>query len=190
MIIFDSDDQGADFIISDMCQSHDARKTLDKLHYVNNNFKATLFAIPAQVTYEMAEWFKANNSWCELAVHGFGHTSNYECDKMTYEEMGEHVKQLQPMLDEYFVKGFKSPGWQTSDGVYKWLLDNGWWVASQSYDDSRRPEGLSSYVVGGNSIHSHTWSCMGNGIDEIYDEIVEKIKDETEFRFVSEAVNG
>lgn len=189
MIVFDSDDFGANHIISDQCQSHDCRDQLDKLHYANNNFKVTLFAIPAEMTYELAEWCKANSQWVELAVHGIFHSSNYECDKMTYDQFDNYMKDLEIMIEDYFVKGFKAPGWQISDDIYRWLLDNHWWVADQAYNDSRRPQGIPVYKVGENSIHTHTWNCVGNGIYEIYDQIVDQIKDEAEFRFVSEVVS-
>lgn len=204
MIVFDSDDFGANHVISDMCQSHDCRDILDKLHYANNNFKATLFTIPREMTMELAEWCRANSSWIQLAVHGFGHSSNYECEKMTYEEFDANMKSLQPMLDTYFVKGFKAPGWQISDAAFEWLHDNGWWVADQGYNDNRRPKGLPAYVnynntfhrIGPdgvdrgsvNGIHTHTWNCVGNGVYELYDQLVEQIKGETEFKFVSEVL--
>ena len=193
MIIFDSDDFGANHIISDQCQSHDCRDKLDALHYANNNFKVTLFAIPAQMTYELAEWCRANSQWVELAVHGIFHSSNYECDKMTYDEFDVHMKELSPMLSNYFSKGFKAPGWQISDDIYAWLKDNGWWVADQAYNNSRRPEGIPTYIVNevpnATSIHTHTWDCVGNGIYELFPQLLEQIKDETEFRFVSEVVS-
>ena len=188
MIVFDSDDFGSNHIISDQCQSHDCRDMLDKLHYANNNFKVTLFAIPGEMTYELAQWCKANNSWVELAVHGIFHSSNYECASMSYEEFDEKIVPLKFMLDEYFVKGFKAPGWQISDGVYRWLRDHAWWVADQHYNDERRPAELLVYHVGDNSIHTHTWNCVGNGIYELYDQLEEQIKDETEFKFVSEVL--
>jgi hypothetical protein len=192
MIIFDSDDFGANHVISDQCQAHDCRDQLDKLHYVNNNFKVTLFTIPAEMTYELAEWCRANSQWVELAVHGVFHSSNYECEKMTYEEFDQHMRNLGPMIDSYFVKGFKAPGWQISDDIYRWLEDNGWWVADQAYNDDRRPVSLPVYKVNEvpdhTSIHTHTWNCVGNGIYELYDQIVGQIKDETDFKFVSEVV--
>lgn len=202
MTVFDSDDFGANHVISDQCQSHDCRDVLDKLHYANGNFKATLFAIPAEMTYELAEWCKANSGWIELAVHGVFHSSNYECEKMTYEEFDEHMKNLNPMIDTYFVRGFKAPGWQISDGIYRWLKDNDWWVADQMYNTDRRPAEIPAYINDNgqfiawnegvykeiNGIHTHTWNCVGNGVYELFDEIEAKIKDESEFKFVSEVL--
>jgi hypothetical protein len=187
MIIFDADDFGANRILSDQCQSHDCRDKLDQFHYANPNFKATLFAIPAQMTYELAEWCVANQSWIELAMHGIFHSSNFECEKMTYKEFEIAIGPMRSMLDTYFTKGFKAPGWQISDDIYKWLMDNGWWVADQAYNNDRRPR-MPHYIVGENSMHHHTWDCVGNGVYELSDDIISRIKDETEFKFVSEVV--
>lgn len=206
MIIFDSDDFGANHVISDQCQSHDCRDALDRLHLANLNFKATLFAIPAEMTYELAEWCRVNNSWIELAVHGIFHSSNYECEKMTYEEFDTYMNgELKPMLDAYFTKGFKAPGWQISDDIYRWLQDNGWWVADQEYNNDRRPEELPAYTTNNGNFrvwtpgvgfgayltatHHHCWDCVGNGIYEQYDYLEDLIKRNDEFKFVSEVVN-
>jgi len=185
MIVFDSDDMGANHVISDMCQSHDCRDALDKLHLINPAFKATLFAIPGEMTPELMDWCIHNNNWIELAVHGIYHYSNYECEKMSYDRFGGLMGSF---ISDYFVKGFKAPGWQISDDIYRWLLDHGWWVADQPYNDERRPKELPVYKVGDNSIHTHTWNCVGNGIYEMYDQIADRIKDETEFKFISEVV--
>lgn len=196
MIVFDADDMGVNHVISDMCQSHDCRDKLDEFHFANPNFKATLFAIPAEMTYELAEWCKANAGWIELAVHGIRHSSNYECEKMTYEEFDDALKPLQLMLETYFVKGFKAPGWQISDDIYRWLSDHGWWVADQSYNNDRRPPELPAYVNNNgvfmvdNTVyegkHYHTWDCVGNGVYELSDQIKADIEGETEFKFISE----
>lgn len=189
MIIFDADDFGANHVISDQCQSHDCRDMLDKFHYTNPNFKATLFTIPGEMTAELARWCEANKSWIQLAVHGFYHSSNYECDKMTYEEFDKHMQFFKPMIDDFFVKGFKAPGWQISNDIYRWLKDNGWWIADQHYNDDRRPIEIPVYHVGENSMHHHTWDCVGNGVYEMQNEIVARIKDETDFKFIGEVFN-
>lgn len=196
MIVFDADDFGVNHVISGDCQSHDCRDKLDEFHFANPNFKATLFAIPAEMSYELAEWCRANSGWIQLAVHGIRHTSNYECHEMSYQEFDEAIKPLQVMLDNYFVKGFKAPGWQISDGIYRWLAEHGWWVADQSYNDERRSGILPAYVNNNgtfmvdntvyNGKHYHTWDCVGNGVYELSDQIKADIEGETEFKFISE----
>lgn len=206
-MIFDADDFGANHVISDQCQSHDCRDILDKLHYANPNFKATMFTIPGELTKELADWCKTNESWVELALHGFFHRDNWECSKMTYEEFNNLINEFQPMIDTYFVRGFKAPGWQISDDIYKWLLDNGWWVADQSYNNDRRPMDLSAYInnngeffawprgfgdgdfwISQDGVHTHTWDCVGNGVYELYNDLESKIKTATDFKFISEVL--
>lgn len=206
MICFDADDFGCNHEISDMCQSHDCRDQLDKFHIANPNFKATLFAIPNEMTPELMTWCHDNRSWIELAQHGFTHFSNYECEKLDYEEIDSLMSRVVPFIGPYFVKGFKAPGWQISDDMYRWLKDHGWWVADKSYNDARRPEGLRAYVnregndffvtrgkgdveFDGQGSHHHCWNCVGNGVYEQFDHIINLIKDETEFKFVSEVIN-
>ena len=193
----DFDDFGANHIISNECQSHDCRDKLDALHYVNNNFKVTLFAIPGEMTPELLDWCKANNGWVELAVHGLFHRDNWECAQMSEEEFHAKISRF-GFIQDYFVKGFKAPGWQISDGIYSWLEKSGWWVADQSYNNERRPKGMRAYVnnngvfTSGETIidawHGHTWDCVGNGIYETYDHVAGLIKDVEEFKFVSEVV--
>lgn len=202
-MIFDSDDFGCNHIISDVCQSHDCRDVLDKLHYANPLFKATLFTIPGEVTYELLGWCKANESWIQLAWHGFYHRTNYECAEMSYEEFDANMKKFK-VFEDYFVKGFKAPGWQISDDIYKWLVDNKFWVADQSYNNDRRPKELPAYVnnngrfnVHLNGIisddipayHSHTWDTVGNGIYERFEDIKSVISNIGSFKFISEAIN-
>lgn len=209
-MVFDFDDFGASHKISDMCQSHDCRDKLDELHLLNPAFKVTLFAIPGEMTWEMAGWVLANKSWVELAVHGFLHTSNYECEKMTYEEFNENMDDVLAFWEPYFVKGFKAPGWQISDDIYRWLDDNGWWVADQDYNTKRRPIQLPAYINrDGNFFahkaifdadglpqdwteipawHGHTWDCVGNGIYETFDQVAKLVDSTTDFKFVSEVL--
>lgn len=188
MIIFDADDFGCNHEISDMCQSHDCRDVLLKFKEASPNFKATLFAIPGEMTQELLNWCQNNRDWIELAVHGIYHSSNYECEKMTYEEFDEHMEFFFDMLENNFVKGFKAPGWQISEDIYRWLHDNDFWIADQAYNDERRPKNLPVYKIDDNSMHHHTWNCVGNGVYEQFDYIVNRIKGETDFRFVSEVV--
>ncbi len=186
MIIFDADDFGCNHEISDMCQSHDCRDVLLEFKKVNPAFKATLFTIPGEMTQEIENWANDNKDWIQLAQHGFYHTSNYECEKMGYEEFDIKMQDANDWFD--IVPIFKAPGWQISDDAYKWLLNNDWIVADQPYNDDRRPKDLLVYKIGDNSMHHHTWNCVGNGVYEQFDYIVDKIKDETEFKFVSEVV--
>lgn len=208
-MIMEWDDLGADHIISDMCQSHDCRDQLLKLKEVNPAFKCTLFAIPGEMTQELLDWCKMNEHWIELAVHGFTHSSNYECEKMTYFEFEENMEKFFDMINDYFVKVFRAPGWQISNEAFDWLKDNDWVVADQSYNDNRRPLNMNSYnnhdgqfaihkFIGmeNNVIkweqtpveayHGHTWDVGWNGIYEDFEKVADLVRNAEEFKFVSE----
>lgn len=190
-LVFDSDDFGSNHVISDQCQTKDCRDMLMLFKEVQPKFKATMFAVPGEMTPELLEWSAANAEWIELAVHGFFHTSNYECEKMTYEEFDEWMNHPALQLSlSYMVKGFKAPGWQISNGIYKWLVEHGYWVADQDYNTSRRPKELPVYKVGPESVHTHTWDCVGNGVYELKDTIIKRIERYNDFRFISEVVNA
>lgn len=200
-MVYEWDDFGSSHVISDMCQSHDCRDKLDELHIMNPAFKCTLFAIPAEMTPELLGWCQANKGWVELAVHGFFHSSNYECEKMSYEDFDWLMAKFIGITSGTFVKGFRAPGWQISDEVFKWLKDHNWWVADQGYNDGRRPLGLKCYVnnngkfrAGGKPVeayHGHTWNVgekgnEPNGIYEDFEKVSELVKNTKEFKFVSE----
>lgn len=197
-MVIDFDDFGCNHVISDMCQAHDCRDKLYELKEINPAFKTTLFAIPGEMTPELINWHSQNTDWVELAWHGFLHQSNYECEKLSYHDMDILVRNLSIFVGDSFVKGFKAPGWQISDDIYKWLADNGWWVADQSYNDQRRPKNLLAYInnngvftVKGRVIpawHGHTWDCVGNGIYETFDQVAELVRETEDFQFVSEAL--
>lgn len=198
-IVMEWDDFGADHVISDTCQSHDCRDQLERLRKVNPKFKATMFAIPAEMTVELLAWCQANSDWIELAVHGFFHQSNYECEKMSYEDFEYLINQFGAILNMGFKKVFRGPGWQISDDVMRWLFDNEWILCDQGYNDTRRPIGTRAYVnydntfkVSGKEIpayHGHTWNVGWNGIYEDYDKVEGLVKEAKEFKFVSEVFN-
>lgn len=199
-LVMDWDDLGCDRVISDKCQSHDCRDQLDKLHYLNPKFKCTLFAIPGEMTQELLNWCKANRSWVELAVHGFYHTSNYECEKIIYEAFSEAMADFGEMIDHYFVKVFRAPGWQISNDAIEWLYDHDWIIADQGYNDDRRPKEMKAYVnyegnftvydnknpYGVKAYHGHTWDVGWNGIYEDYDKVEKLVREAEDFKFISE----
>lgn len=202
-MVFDFDDFGCNHIISGMCQSHDCRDKLLVLKEVNPDFKVTLFTIPGEMTPELIGWAMDNKSWVELAWHGFFHSSNYECEKISYDQMASAVEAFSGLSD-VFVKGFKAPGWQISTEALQWLADSGWWVSDQDYNTVRRPKGLPGYInrngtffadKGGEddwteieAWHGHTWDCVGNGIYETFDHVAELVRNASSFQFVSEVL--
>jgi hypothetical protein len=142
-----------------------------------------LFAVPGLGS---DEFWESVPDWCELAVHGWVHPDPYECAEWSYDRM-------MTLLDEpilwWFTRGFKAPGWQISDGCYEALLERGWWVADQPYNDDRRPSGLRVHRLGdGDHWHGHIQNVCGNGLEETWDELVGRVREAESFELISEVV--
>lgn len=187
-MIVDLDDFGADITISDQCQTRDCRTELTILKTINPAFKVTLFAVPFRMSVELLEWALDNNEWVQLAVHGWAHGDNYEASEWSMQQCLEVLEH--PIVQAYFVKGFKAPGWQISNACYEALVREGFWVADQSYNDKRRLDKLKSYVIREDtpSWHGHTWNCMGNGIEESLELLKDLVSNTPKFKFISEVV--
>ena len=130
----------------------------------NPNLRITLFTIPGRCTPEFIRDFQREHPWAELAAHGWMHESNRECERWTYEEARTYLRRIEPLG---LVRGFKAPGWQISSGTFRALLEAGYWVADQAYNDMRRPIGLRTYLVGGASIHCHMGNLNGRNENTI-----------------------
>ena len=94
----------------------------------------------------------------------------------------------EPVVRDCFTRGFKAPGWQISDACYDVLLERGWWVADQHLEDQRRPAGLRTYFYEDGNWHGHVQNVCGNGLEERWGEVVERVRATTCFRFASEAL--
>jgi hypothetical protein len=170
----------------DVYPGHDAMDRLQALHDIRPDFRCTLYAIPALCT---DDWCQQLPPWVELAVHGWRHSSNYECLNWSWQDMARCVGA--PVVRRYFVNGFKAPGWQISDACYDSLLAHGWWVADQHLEDERRPAGLRTYYYEDNgNWHGHVDNVCGNGIEETWGEVVARVERAEEFRWCSETANG
>lgn len=172
-MIFDTDD---------LWKDHDRIDLLARLKAANPAFRMTAFAVPG-LGYD-AYW-ESLPDWIELAVHGWLHPHPREAENWTYQE-ASRVLDAKPAR---FVNGFKAPGWQISDGTYWALLDRGWWVADQRYNDHRRPSGLRIHCEGeGDHVHTHVQNVCGNGLEELFPTLLDKVTRAESFELVSEAV--
>jgi hypothetical protein len=171
-------------MIFDWDDYHESNHRLDlllQLKDANPDFKCTVFAVPGLGS---DEFWNSTPSWIELAVHGWKHPHPRESENWTYEQMDEYMNKV----PQFFVNGFKAPGWQISDGSFNWLLDNGWWVADQSYNDDRRPPSLPAYTLKANSWHGHIQNDCGNGLEETFAQVLELVTEAESFELVSEVV--
>lgn len=154
-----------------------------RLKEINPAFKATLFAIPGRGD----EDFWANHpDWIELAVHGWRHETVDECIEWDYERT---VKAIYAR-PQGFTYGFKAPGWQISDATYAALKDYGWWVADQHLEDGRRPPELPTYFYedSPDRLHLHVQNVCGNGLEESWDELSERVRNAEHFQFCSDVL--
>lgn len=166
----------------DFHQTNHRLDLLQKLRDANPRFRVTLFAVPALGS---DTFWDSIPDWCELAVHGFLHPDPREAENWTYDQAAR-VLDGAPVR---FVNGFKAPGWQISDGTYRALLDRGWWVADQPYNDTRRPEGIRVHRLGdGDHLHGHIQNIGTNGLEEAWPEILARVTAAESFELVSEAV--
>ena len=160
---------------------------LQQLKDANPAFKLTAFTVPAHCPDDFLEGLP---EWIEVAAHGWHHggpdcPDPYEAAHWGYTDTIQVLNSLHPR----FVKLWKSPGWQISDGTYQALLEHGFAVADQHYNDHRRPPGLRSHCLGdGDHVHTHVQNVCGNGLEESFPMLLEKVRAAESFEFVSEAV--
>ena len=145
------------------------------------DFRCTMFAVPGLGS---EEFWAAVPDWIELAVHGWMHPDPYECAVWSYGRMGALLDE--PVVERFFVEGFKAPGWQISDDCYQVLRDRGWWVADQHLEDHRRPAGLHAYFYEDGHWHGHIQDVCGNGLEETWAQVVDLVRHAPSFEFASE----
>ena len=202
---------------SDDTEDHYSRNGLNFLFYWKAKypkFKISLFTIPNKTSREMIQLLQKHSDWIELLVHGFNHSSNFECFDWDYETTKDL---MQPLEARGFTKIFKAPGWTIApggpddlggcgygageeqliskdhQGVYKGLTDLDFIIADRHYNKAIRP--ANSKVICTDCqpdlIHMHTWD-MPRGSEPNGYRQVEEIRGvpwnhETEFKFMSEA---
>jgi hypothetical protein len=166
---------------------NDAMPWMWRLKEINPAFRATLFTIPGLCS---PEWLDAHPDWIELVPHGWLHPSPLECRDWSKARM---FRLLDEPIIEHFSRplGWKSPGWQTSGGVYEALVERGVWVADQHLDDHRRPPALKTnfYEDGPDRWHGHVQDVCGNGISERWEELLGRVVAATDFWFASQALS-
>lgn len=174
-------------MVFDWDDFHEHNHKLDRLRELRElrpDFRCTVFAVPGLGS---PEFWRSVPEWVELAVHGWVHPDPYECSRWSYGRMEALLDE--PVVREFFVEGWKSPGWQISDDTYRVLRDRGWWVADQHLEDGRRPPGLRAYFYEDGHHHGHIQNVCGNGLGETWYEVVTKVNNATSFEFASEVAS-
>jgi len=169
----------------DFCESNDGMNALMFIKGHLPNFKINLFTIPGLCSQEFLDKIKKLD-WIDMIPHGLVHTTPRECEKWTYDESMTYLDVIEPLGLE---KGFKAPGWQISDGMYKALLERGYWVADKDYNDKRRPKMKSYLIDDRNKLHFHIGHMGGHNTNEISEFANEIIKLNGSFKFIKDERN-
>lgn len=172
------------FDADDFCEENQGWKYLTMIKEYIPNFKVNLFTIIGKCSDSFIEEIK-NIEWIDMIPHGLMHETPIECIDWSYEKSIGYLNDI----DKYgLTKGFKAPGWQISDGMYRALLEKGYWVADQAYNNERRPKDLKYYLLDSdNKYHFHIQNVCGNGLEESLDNI---LKLRGNFKFIYENIRS
>lgn len=166
----------------DFCESNNKLDVLQRIHDVHG-MVFTLFTIPGLCSRDFILRVK-QIPWIDMVPHGWMHPHPRECEKWTYEESLQYLERIASLG---LTKGFKAPGWQISDGMYRALEDCGYWVADQHYNDKRRPEGL-KVAYPGYKQHFHIGHMGGFNENEIEIYLPDLMRMEGFFRFIKDMI--
>ncbi len=190
------------FDLDDFCESHNVIPKLKELKLLLPKLKVNLFTIPDQTPLSLI-YEALINDWIQLIPHGVTHSDNYEFSELSGKETYEKISSISDW--PYYIRGFKAPGWQISNEAIKTLRDLEFWIAVQ-YTDGRMnnhpdgpfqpeiPDSVRSYAMnelpeGYQSIHGHCQNVCGNGLEELWPELI-KLPTEAEFLFIDDYVKN
>lgn len=167
--------------LDDFCEANNDLDLLFQIRAKVPGFKASLFTIPGLCSDAFLDEIR-KIEWIRMYPHGWLHSTPRECQHWSYMDSIDYLTKI----ERYgFGKVFKAPGWQISDGMYNSLLERGYMVADQAYNDSRRPSGLPAYILdSGEKIHGHIGNMGGenmNSTERIFDQLCSL---EGEFSFI------
>lgn len=172
------------FDFDDHHPGNDAMPYMHRLKATRPDFKATLFCIPALAD---DDYWNSLPDWIEVVAHGWTHPHPREAEHWAYDQSVDVLLSLPERMRQ--TRGWKSPGWLTSPGMYRALDELGWWIADQHLADSIRPKTLDTYLwEDGFNVHGHVQDVCGNGLRETWPTLCEVVESATSFEFASEAV--
>lgn len=193
------------FDLDDFAGSPD-RNCIEELLYLKQRFpklKVTLFAIPFYNNKDQSRFFDAileeHGEWIQLGIHGWTHSSNFECMEWDYETAKKLITKAYAM--GVYKELFKAPGWQISRDTYGVLKELGFICADHKEsvytepgipNKDRRPKHLKVYEIDHQwMLHGHTWNCVGNGIQELIDgwkKTGYPFDEDTNWHFITETI--
>lgn len=172
-MIFDTDD---------LYEGHDRMDLLLRLKEANPAFRMTAFCVTGLCS---DSYLATLPDWIECVPHGWLHPTATEAAEWSYERAVTVLRGKPARM----VDGWKSPGWQISDGTYEALVELGFWVADQHYNDQRRPAGLRYHCEGdGDHVHTHVDNVCDNGLEETFPYLLDRVTRAESFELISEVV--
>ena len=177
------------FTLDDFHETNHNLDLLLKLKEDYKNLKVTLFTIPAKSSVGWLRNIKKQyGDWMELAVHGYYHDvagEPVECSVWTREDALKYLAKAERMFA--FVKGFKAPGWQMSEGTYEALKEKGYWIMDHALYKHIRPADFTDYYETGHlwEVNGHIQETPFNGLQSIINNKLNFLPD-SNFYFVSE----
>lgn len=198
----------------DTCDRWD-RNGMNFLFYWKSKFpkfKISLFTIPERTSKEMLALISKHTDWIELCVHGWNHESNFENYSWDYDKTMRIMERVEGF--GAYQKIYKSPGWTITPGyngypanedsplykdpqaVYRALTDRGYWIVDRHYNLPARPENSKVICIDDQTkfVHMHTWNMETgdkagrNGYQQVEEEHGVPWDQNTEFKFISEAI--
>ena len=203
---------------SDDTEDHYERSGLNYLFYWKTKypkFKISLFTIPGKTSKEMLELLFKHRDWIELLIHGYSHSSNFECFDWDYDKTKELMEPVIEKRDAYYMQSyykkiFKAPGWtitpdlcgyqaredqlitKDKQAVYKALNDLNFIIEDRHYNKPRRLENGKYICLDDNPdiVHMHTWPMPQGSEPNGYGQVEVNgtpWNHDTTFKFISEA---
>lgn len=177
------------FDVDDLYEGHDRMDLLLQLKEANPLFRMTAFAVTGRCS---DDYIESLPDFIEPVPHGWSHgdppIDGGECRDWTYDQMRDVIEEVEASHPRW-ARGWKSPGWITSDECFFALAGHSWWIADQRYNDIRRPLGMHVHVEGdGDHSHHHVQNVCGNGLQEMWPTILGRVRNATSFELISEVV--
>jgi hypothetical protein len=141
---------------------HETNNSLKLLEWIHNSngMVFNLFTVPGCCSLEFIERIK-RIKWIDMIPHGWDHWTDRECESWTYERSLVYIQEVNALG---LTRGFKAPGWRTSPGLYRALLEEGYWICDHHDHDDKRPDGMKVFHIPPEH-HFHIGGTMENRID-------------------------
>ncbi len=106
--------------------------------------------------------------WIDMIPHGWLHHTSHECEAWDMTDAILYLERIEPLK---LTRGFKAPGWRSSQDLYVALHSYGYWIADHPDNDLIRPSGMNVFCIPP-ECHFHIGGKMNNRIDNHVDRLM------------------